>query len=378
MFTLKGTIANIIMRFFSLMPVQNKIVFSSFNGKNFSDNPRALFLALRKEYGDSVKYVWLVENCDLNITGAIVIKSFSIMSLYHLATAKLWIDNTRKREWIRKRKNQFYIQTWHGGLSLKKIEKDVEDVLDYRYVLDAKHDSEMIDIMLSGCKWSTLLFKNAFWYNGEVLECGLPRNDVLFLEENNTKIEVRKQYKIGENTKLILYCPTFRADGNVNCYDIDYSRLVVACKEKFGTEWCVILRLHPNIQAIQQGMEYNNILKDGSLVHDINKLIVSSDLIITDYSSCMFDAAEIGKNVVLYTPDIEDYNMDRGMYFSLDELPFQYARNNDELINTIKEFNECDYSKKVNLFLKRYDFYDDGNACNRVLYEIKKRGILEH
>ncbi len=103
----------------------------------------------------------------IKIDGAKVVKETSMKAIYHLATAKLWIDNSRKREWIIKRKGQYYVQTWHGNVCIKTIEKDAEDYLDKPYIRCAKHDSQMADLMISGSKFRTKNYRSAFYYKGK-------------------------------------------------------------------------------------------------------------------------------------------------------------------------------------------------------------------
>ena len=108
----------------------------------------------------------------------------SIKWIYEVVTAKVWIDNSRKLRYVRKRKGQFYIQTWHGDIGMKKVEKDAIQSLPYEYVQAAKNDSKMADLFVAGNEWITQQYKNAFWYDGPVAKCGYPRRDILYRENN--------------------------------------------------------------------------------------------------------------------------------------------------------------------------------------------------
>lgn len=127
---MKEIIKNIYGEFFfflfKILPLQNKVVFSSYWGKNFNDNPKYISDELLRN-DKSIKQVWL-NNTDKQFSvspNIKVIKWGSIRMIYEMATAKVWVDNHTKPCWIKKRKKQFYIETWHGGLGMKKIEADM-------------------------------------------------------------------------------------------------------------------------------------------------------------------------------------------------------------------------------------------------------------
>lgn len=185
MLSLRGIVGNIAMRFFGLFPLQNKIVFSSFDGKTFGDNPKAIYdYMISNNY--SYRYIWFMYD-DRSIENAKVVKAYSFKALYHQATAKVWVFNSRQREWMVKRKGQTYIQTWHAGITMKKVEMDAIDKLPAYYIEEAKHDSQMIDYLISASRWNTNNYKDAFWYTGRILEIGIPRSDVFYKEPNPIK-----------------------------------------------------------------------------------------------------------------------------------------------------------------------------------------------
>lgn len=359
--------AKFLLAIFQLFPLdKKKVVLKSFRGQNCGDNPGALYKVLRQRRPD-LKYYWVM--CDTNtcIDGAKIIKHGSIAELYHLATAILWIDNKRKGLWCSKRKGQFYLQTWHGGISGKKVEADARGSLSGYYLLSAKKDSKNADLFLSDSKWTTNLYRRAFFYNGNILECGLPKADILYRSNFSIKQIVYNYFSIDEDIKLALYAPTFRVDGNLDAYNIDYLALQNALIHKFGGKWKVIVRLHPNVAGKAEKLSVDkDITINGSKYQDINELIVASEVLITDYSSCMFDAMEAGKKVFLFATDIETYDADRGRYFKFSELPFSLATNNEEMANIIKSFCEKDYINRVEHFKKKLGFVDGGHACETV------------
>lgn len=366
----KGYMKHIFMNLCCIFPIANKAVFMSFFGKSYSDNPRAIYEQMVSDNID-MKYIWLMEDDSIKIPGAIVVKPLSLRGLFHQATAKLWIDNCRKSAWIVKRKRQYYIQTWHAGIAMKKVEKDVENVLSSNYVTNAKHDSKIADLFISGSKWNTENYKNAFWYSGEILESGLPRSDILYSNDIENYIRTRKKYNLSNNTKIILYAPTFRADGNTKCYNIDFQILINAVENRFGGNWKVLVKFHPNVLQKKKCIQYSDNVIDASIQSDLNELLLISDILITDYSSCMYDALNLGKCVFIYANDISDYMDDRGMYFTFDKLPFPLAQNNNDLTKQVLDFDMDKYLKDISKFKSTNKIFDDGQASKRVVEKIK-------
>ena len=312
------------------LPIQqNKIVLWSDNFKTFGCSPKYIALYLAQNYPEKYDIVWVLERerpipADLP-AGIRIVRYFSMEYLKEVATAKVVVCNHRISDYhyFRKRKGQYYIQTWHSSLRLKKIEGDVPQLPD-SYVATAKRDSEMIDLLLSGCRVSTDIFRRAFWYSGEILEKGTPRCDGFFGDTAAIKEKVYAHFGIPAGKKLALYAPTFRDDKAASLYGFEPDKL----QESLGADWVIGCRLHPNLNAeIPEG-----VAVPMSKYPDMQELLRACDLLITDYSSSMFDMAVAGKKCVLYVPDLETYLAnERGLYFDLMELPFPKAMDMDAL-----------------------------------------------
>lgn len=359
----------------SAFPIRNKIMFISYYGKGIECNPKYIYEEIvRRKLNMSI--YWGISNHE-NVNQANqnihFVKYKSFLFYYHLMTSKFWISNVRLPFYWPKRKEQKYIQTWHGGLGIKKVEADVAEKLSPVYVMNAKHDSEIADLMLSNSQWLTNLYKNSFWYNGEILESGLPREDIFTLPCIDIRKKVYQYYQIEEKTKIVLYAPTFRENGNCDCYNIDFERLLSTLREKTSSDWKIILRLHPNIRNKSNLFQYNNEILDGSQYLEINELIIASDMVISDYSSCMFDAMLAGKIVVLYASDICDYNKDRGTYIKFEDLPFPLAIDNDSLNSIIVNYDTSKKDILYKKFLKEKGFYKMGQASSQVVDWIEKQ-----
>ena len=372
MFSFKGLMANCLMRLFGLLPIQDKVVFCAFRGKMYGDNPRFIFEEMVRQFPQK-KYVWLMQK-NIDIPHATVVNFFSIKALYHLATSMIWIDCSRKQRWIHKRKKQYYVQTWHGDVCIKMIEKDAERELPEDYILEAKHDSSITDLMLSGSDFRTNNFRNAFWYDGEILEEGTPKSVIYHENPKNIHDNVLAFFGLKLNTKIALYCPTFRADGELTAYNIDYKHLLENLNNKWGGDWVVIVRLHPKINELQNRIQYSPKIINGSNYSSTDELVVACDLLITDYSGCMFNGLEANKIVILYASDIDTYSKnERGFYFDIRNLPFPLADDNDTLSKIIMEFDEEPYFKQFDKLRETIGFHTDKESTIRIVKYINEQ-----
>lgn len=348
---------------------KNKIVFNNFNGKGYGDNPKYIAEELYSRNIDlDLDLVWLVKDENKGEFPQYIrtVKYNSFRSFYELATAKLWIDNFRKTININKRKNQYYIQTWHGSIALKKIENDAKDVLPDSYIKNAIYDSKITDIYLSNSTFCSNMYKRAFWYNGQILEYGSPRNDILFESNKKIKDYICQYYKIEHSDKLVLYAPTFRSYNQDNIYLNDFSELLLSLNKFFDCKCKILLRLHPKMSN-DNIFNINDNAINVSLYPDIQELLSCCDMLITDYSSCMFDYALTKKPVLLYATDINQYINDRGFYFEYQSLPFPIAENIEALKNNILNFNYENYQNKINDFFNKLNIIEDGNSSKKVV-----------
>lgn len=357
-------------KIFSLFPIQNnKIVVDSFYGKGYGDNAKYIIekvLARDK----NMTIIWLLDKNNFQkddlpkqIRG---IKYGSLKALYQMATAKIWIDNSRKIFFPPKRKKQFYIQTWHGGIGLKKVEKDAEDKLTQRYVKYAKHDSKMVDVFVSNSSYRTNLFKKSFWYNGKIVEYGCPRNDIFFDKDAKryVKTKIYQKYKLKSTKKIILYVPTFRNNPDFNYISFDFQKLLDSLNKDHDEKYVLLVKLHSNVKAKIPYISDNVI--DVSDYPDVDELMLISDIVISDYSSVFFDFLYTNNPVYLYAPDYDLYMKERGLNFIYKELPFSISYDSDELINNIVQKEYIKYQKQLEKFLDEMKIVDDGHASERV------------
>lgn len=356
---------------FRIFPIKNnKIIFSEYSARKYGDNPKYIAEEIIKE-GLPFDCVFVLNDPDhVDVMDGIrKVKYNSIPFLYELTTAKFWVDNTRKQPQIVKRKGQYYIQTWHGGIALKRIEKDAADSLDDKYIRTAKNDSKNIDLLIASSDWGEKMMRRAFWYDGNILKAASARLDPLFDSRPDYIDSIRNSLGIPAKKRIILYAPTFRASQRDDVYDIDFKGLFVTLENKFGGEWLLLAKLHPNIST--EAFAENENVVDLTKYQDITKLYLISDILITDYSSTMFDFSLQKKPVFLFAMDIEEYTKDRNFYFDIRKLPFALAENNVELQDNVARFSEKAYLSELQSFHDEIGLVEDGTGAKAVCDIIK-------
>ncbi len=367
---------------FRFLPVQKrKLLFIADLGKGYACNPKYLSRWLGQYHSDEFRRVWVYDReatdasrfpCDVT-----TVPFFSYRYLYHIATAGIVISNHRLPAWFRfkKRKRQRYLQTWHSSIRLKKIEGDA--FTSGPYVDSAKADSRNIDCLISGCRFSTDIFKRAFWYDGPILECGTPRTDYLINSDEAERQRVMQAIGLTPEFKYAIYAPTFRKGGKIEAYNLDYERVCKALSEKFGGEFKLLMRLHPNLRG---SVAFGNLPEcciDVTSHPDIQELIPLAEVMITDFSSCMFDMAMLRKPCFLYASDLDEYLAnERGTYFSLTELPFGIATTNDNLEQQILNFDSDQYGSDIADFISHVGSYETGNACQSIYDQFLTKQLI--
>lgn len=368
---------------------EKKIVFSAFEGGGYCCNPKYIAEELLQRIhgsGASYKLYWLVNDISKEFPEGIhLVKNTLWNRAYHLSTAKVWIDNARKNYGTRKRKGQFYILTWHGAIGFKSVGRLRGNNFSKIAELVSKSDAKNVDVLLSNSQWCSNIWKTAFW-NEPVKITGSPRCDILINCRKEQYQKVRKEYGLPTQAKIVIYAPTFRGGSQETTrevfselFTLDYDKMRAALHSRFGGEWYVMVRLHPQLtlrmQKIQ--MERQSCMIDISERDDLYEVLAGADVFVSDYSSAAFDASLMRIPVFLYADDIKDYVADRGaLTWKIADIPFPLAQNNQELQNLIYSFDEERYLGILESCLKKMGVLEDGKASRRVADMIE--GILKH
>lgn len=368
----KQTVKKILMYFFSKFPVQKKVVFINFNGRGFGCNPKYIALELIKQNED-VELVWLVKDIHSPMPNEIHKTHWiSLRTFYDLATAKVIITNVKNSLPFYKRSMQYFIQTWHGSNAYKSVEAETEGTLSKEYVEASKYNSSITDLFISDGPKTSEWYRKSFWCTCDILESGMPRNDIFQNGTSNQKAEIRAKFHLSLKDKIVLYAPTFRDDGSMDGYNIDFHGVLQALKKRFGGDWYLLLRLHPNVMThVEIPSNLANQIKDASSYPDAQELLFAADVLITDYSSVCNDFLMMDKPVFLYTSDLEKYNSsDRKLKKTYSDLPMKKNKTNEELINSIGSFRYNAYKNAIAIYKKEYFGIVDGHASERVVNRI--------
>lgn len=355
---------NALYREFHKLPMeQKKIVFSNFHGKGFGCNPKYIALELLKRNREEklgLDLVWFNDGKDTFPEGIRTVPYNSEQAIREMATARILVDNQMKFTGFLKRPDQFFIETWHGAIPLKKLGMDnLSNIISKSYCERMHNNFDAVDLLLSNSSFCTHMFRRAYAYEGYVLEKGCPRNDILTKDPALFKEDVCKMLGVDPDKKLMLYAPTFRADKSLKAYQMDYEKVAQA----MGDDWVLLIRLHPHIQKLARNLSYNERVVNASTVPDMQVLMAATDILLTDYSNIMFEFMASGRPCFLYATDIEEYRKERDYYFDLEKLPFSIAQTTDELITHIHNFDEIKYREKVQAFSKEVGLNESGHAA---------------
>lgn len=369
------TAYRLLLNLFGCLPVKkNKVLFLSYYGAQYGCNPKYLSEYILREHPEW-DVVWGFINPEAHSDiRARSVRFLSVRFFYELATSRVFVTNYRMPEYYGRRKGQLYVQTWHSSLRLKAIEADAGNSVPDHYVKMAKHDSEQISLLLSGCEKSSEIFRRAFWYDGEITPTGTPRMDVLFSEDNVLKSSILRQLGVNEGERIVMYAPTFREDKGLNAYNLDLRALCAVLKQKWGGNWKVLLRLHPHMIGLSKSLANGDDIQDVTKYDDIQELLAVSDVVVSDYSSLVFDFAVTGRPCLLYVPDLKDYlEKERKLYFRLEDLPFPIIYSNSDIGRVVSGFDEQVYRDSIKSFMETIGSYENGHACENVY-----RTIIDH
>lgn len=370
-----------ILRIFPIK--DNKLVFTTFEGDGgYCCNPRYIAEELLKSYKD-YEIIWLVNNRGKEFPKGIrKVKNTFINRAYHLATARVWVDNSRKAFGTAKRRRQLYIQTWHAALEFKPVGKFRGRLFPKMAHIVSAYDSGLADYVTSNSDWCTSLYPKMLLYHGNIIKTGSPRCDILINKRREIYGAVRRRYGVPEEAGIVMFAPTFRGGGQKGSRQvfaeepsIDFHALTRALEKRFGGCWYIFMRLHPQLSAqlekvpLKSRTEY---MIDVSQADDMNELLCASDALVTDYSSSAFDAICAYIPVFLYADDLEEYVRERGkLMWDMRSLPFSMSESNQELAENIGRFDEAEYKKRIDEFQNKYGVIEDGKASGRVAEVIK-------
>ena len=347
---------------------KNKVLFVSFGGKTYSDNPKAVSESLH-EIAPELDIVWLFRDPESKegvVPDYVRTVSADNMIRYYreMATCAVMVNNFGFPD-IPKGK-QLFIQTWHGDRAFKKILYDAPSISSSFHV--SEEHNGYCDLAVAGSDYGEQQFRSAFHYTGNVLKVGTPRDDILVRQPQGRIRAIKQSLGIPENTKALLYAPTLRKknqkDGTVQqIQEIDIEKTLDSLEQTTGSNWICLMRSHPVVAGLGGYAQSSRIL-DVSDYEDMADLLLIADMLITDYSSSAGDFALLGRPIILFQSDVKEYlEKDRTFYFEMEDSPYLIAHNQAELEALIHDFSRIDFAKNCREILSFYGTNECGSAA---------------
>ncbi len=371
-------IINLISKIFREDIDDNLIILGAYSGRLHVDNPKYLFEFLNKRSKNNV--IWITKNAD--VISDLKKKGYNVIPFYSIKTIKL----LRRANYIflshgypdilpiKLSSSTKIILTWHGT-PIKKINLDLEKTYAYskwNRIFKLKLEfNEFVDHLLTPTKEKEdhLILAKAFKISlSKILSSGYPRNDILFVRDEEFLKNLKNKFKIASYIKrIILYAPTFR-DDYIFRFPLTKAEMKLLNEILKETNTIFLIKGHIFEEKIdiKKHKHFRLVKKD----IDIQELLLISDILITDYSSMIFDYLLLNRPVLLFAYDLEEYIKERGMYYNFEEIaPGLILFNGKELIDAIKNIEKIDndFKEKRELIKDRFNKFTDGKSIERVL-----------
>lgn len=361
-----------MLRGFYLFPIdRKKIFFSAYEGKQYACNPKALFLYMKRhEIAPDHTMIWEYNGKSRALQKHHVrcCRHNSLSYFYHILTSRIIITNSGVTPSIPLRKGQVCLNTWHAGGAFKKFGADISGEMNGTELFGLEAAAKQTDYFIASNQlFSEVVGQALLLPREKVLVTGLPRNDLFFDEKRLQRVRqmVRSRFQIDEDRYLVLYAPTYRGNSGedlLKTRDSVDEDLSAAIRAKTGKEPVYFLRRHYYHREEESYRTYVDV----SAYPDMQDLLAAADMLITDYSSAMWDFALTGRPCLLYAPDLETYTADRGFYTDPDTWPGILCRNPSELAKAVCSFDNAAYQEKLAAYFALTGSCEAGKACRKV------------
>ena len=341
--------ARIALRPVCALPIRKKrVLFVSYRGKQYSCNPRAVSEALERMAGGRVEIGWAFHNPEkfagLKERGITVLGDRTWAFLKFALTARVVCTNTYYKPFLPRRRGQFYLRTWHGGGAYKRVGRfEKLPALRRRYVSMQQQGASLY--LSSSRAFTEMTLRDAFGYRGEVMEKGMPRNDCLFSPNPQIAARVKAALGLDARARIALYAPTYREDARARDFALDAEKLRRALGARFSGRWAIVFRGHHVVSEDTSGRGFGDV--DATDYPDMQELLIAADVLVTDYSSAIWDMSLTGKPAFLYCPDLGAYKAERDFFTDIRTWPYPLAEDNDALDRAIRSFDADACAKSI-------------------------------
>lgn len=367
---IKIYIMRILIRILYIFPIKNnRIIFNAYKGTQYACNPKYITEKLLELYRNEFEIIWAFDDPEKYkgkiSTNIKMVRFSSIKRFYYEATSKVSINNVGSFSWLPLRKGQEHINTWHSGLDLECCgmnESANTLLIKYTIALSGKETTLFLSSNRVFSEYSVI---EQFGYSGLILNAGLPRSDDLLNgRQYAIKEKVRQKLGISRNAVVLMYAPTWRYGGTDAMPEMNYKLLSQAMKETFGDDYWILNRSHhlTNIKEV----ENDKRVIDTTSYPNIEELVISCDILISDYSSVLWDGAVARKVLIQYAPDAEQFEKDRGLYVPVGKWGIPAFFSMQELCDAICSINLKVDTKYSEFLLTIIGSYETGRAAELV------------
>lgn len=348
--------------------LRDAVLFESFQGKVIGDNPLDIFNEVKQRF-PKLELIWATGKGTQAPAGARGVRFGSREWLQALATSKYLVNNTNFPWYFRKVPGQIYLQTWHGT-PLKRLGRDIpNNYLTKSYLDTMDREATYWDYLISPSPFCTEVFPGSFGYQGNIIETGYPRNDRLSKITGTQRQQIRERIGISDpSTFVVMYAPTWRdynRSATGNWQSVNFMDENIELPEGFQ----MIYRGHTNTHAVHNAGVAGRAI-DVTLYPDVTELYIAADVLITDFSSVMFDYTVTGKPILFLAPDLERYRSERGFYFDFEALaPGPILNTDAEVLQALGRIDQISklYEPRYRAWQEKFNSLEDGNAAKRVV-----------
>lgn len=362
----------LVLKILYIFPIkENRIFLMAFSGNQYSGSPKYFYEFLKIQTSEVNEYIWAFREpekfTNIESDKTKIVKTRGILYCYYLLTSKFIIVNTMSFSYIPFRKKQVVINTWHGGGAYKQSGPFVEKMQRVQQFLIYR-TSQKYNYFISSCeKFSSLFLEKAFHYKGNILEIGLPRNDIFWESTKEYASKAKRMLGLDEMDRVLLYAPTYRDKKDHNDIVLDMTKILRILEKKWGGRWKAVYRTHYFYRDKEQ--QHNNKIIDASFYPDMQELLCMADIMITDYSSSIWDYSYTGKPCFLFVPDLNEYKNQRDFFIPISSWRFPIAKSNEELITLLEQFNDEQYKQNIEKHQKELGSFEKGTSCQQ-LYKL--------
>jgi len=355
-------------------PLREAVLYDDFGGKRYGDSPRAVHEELVRR-GSSLEHLWVVRDSQVDLPATATAVPVRSPEWYQaLARCRYIVGNTHLPPWIERREGQVIVQTWHGT-PLRPIGRDSDSSLitGTAYLEDLEREVRQWSLLLSPNSFSTPVLRRAFGFDGEVLESGYPRNDLLSSPDRaKTAERVRRALRLPDGKRVVLYAPTWRENQlrHRGGFGLDLRIDLEHARRELAADHVLLVRAHSRVVEAVPGAD-GGFVRDVSAYPDTTELLLAADVLVTDYSSLTADFAITRKPMLFFGYDLERYRESRrGFDFDFERsAPGPLLRTSEELVRALRGLDRATdpHQEAYRRFRETFCHLDDGRAAARVV-----------